>query len=141
MGLDGMGSQGGEVAGVMRRHWLAVAPGAAIGETLQLMRLARLRQLPVVADGVLRGVLPFTALVEAALAGGSSQVGEVMTPEAETGAATMALGEAAARIARSCAGCLPIVEPGPQGPRLVGLVTESDLLRLAYDPTRVPAVP
>lgn len=121
---------------MMRRHWVAVAPDASITETLQMMRVARLRQLPVVADGVLRGVLSFAALVEAALTGRCTRVEEVMSPETETGGATMAVDEAAARIARSRTGCLPIVEPGPDGPRLVGLLTESDLLRRAYDPIR-----
>ena len=31
-------------------------------------------------------------------------------------------------------GCLPVVEPEPGGLRLLGLVTESDLLRRAYVP-------
>jgi len=124
---------------VMRRHWLAVSPRTPIRETLQLMRMARLRQLPVVADGILRGVLSYAALVEAALKGQASQVGEVMAPEMETGDAAMPVPEAAARVARSRAGCLPIVEPTPDGPRLVGLLTESDLLRLAYDPLRSSA--
>ena len=31
-------------------------------------------------------------------------------------------------------GCLPVVEATPEGPRLVGLLTESDLLRAAYLP-------
>jgi len=123
----------------MRRHWLAVSPRAPVRETLQLMRMARLRQLPVVADGILRGVVPYAALVEAALKGRASQVGEVMAPEMETGDEAMPVEEAASRVARSRAGCLPIVEPTPDGPRLVGLVTESDLLRLAYDPLRSPA--
>ena len=64
------------------------------------------------------------------------RVGDVMRLEMETGEASMPVGEAAARLVRSQAGFLPIVEPGPGGPRLVGLVTESDLLRLAYDPVR-----
>jgi CBS domain-containing protein len=127
------------VGGVMRRHWLAVSPGASVRETLQLMRMARLRQLPVVADGILRGVLSYAALVEAALKGGATQVGEVMGAETETGSTEMPVAEAAARVARSRGGCLPIVEPSGEGPRLVGLLTESDLLRLAYDPVRSSA--
>lgn len=129
---------GAGIGGVMRRHWVAVSPLATLRETLQLMRMARLRQLPVVADGVLRGMLSYPALVEAVLAGRTARVGEVMAAESETGEARMPLAEAAARIARSNTGCLPVVEPGPDGPRLVGLVTEADLLRLAYAPPRAP---
>jgi acetoin utilization protein AcuB len=127
------------VEGVMRRHWVAVTPLAPIRETLQLMRLARLRQLPVVAAGVLRGVVSYPALVDAALDGRASNVGQVMTPEMETGNTKMPVAEAAARVARSQVGCLPIVEPSAEGPRLVGLVTESDLLRLAYETGSAPA--
>lgn len=122
----------------MRRRWIDVSPLAPLRETLQLMRMARLRQLPVVAEGVLRGMLSYRALVEAVLAGKVSRVEEAMDPEVEAGYAAMPVAEAAARIARSAGGCLPVVEEGPEGPRLVGLVTESDLLRLAYGPERAP---
>jgi CBS domain-containing protein len=134
-GFAGLG-QG--VGGVMRRHWVVVSPLATLRETLQLMRMARLRQLLVVADGILRGTLSYRALVEAVLEGRATRVAEVMAAETETGEAQMPLAEAAARIARSSTGCLPVVEPGPDGPRLVGLVTEADLLRLAYAPPRAP---
>ena len=128
------------VGGVMRRHWVAVSPGLPLREALQLMRVARLRQLPVVTGGVLLGVLSYRTVVEAVVAGRGERVGDVMRPEMETGEASMPVGEAAARLVRSQAGFLPIVEPGPGGPRLVGLVTESDLLRLAYEPVRADDV-
>lgn len=122
--------------GVMRRHWISVSPRTAVRDALQLMRVARLRQLPVVADGVLLGVLSYRVLVEAAGAGDAERVEQVMSPETETADPRMAVAEAAARIARSPGGCLPVVEPGPRGPRLVGIVTEADLLSLAYSRTR-----
>jgi CBS domain-containing protein len=62
-----------------------------------------------------------------------------MCPEIETGDPQMPLAEAAACVARSRAGCLPVVESSPKGPRLVGLVTEGDLLRAAYEPALAPA--
>ena len=49
----------------------------------------------------------------------------VVTPETP-------LRVAASRMARLGIGCLPVVEPGEHGGRLVGLVTESDLLRAAF---------
>lgn len=128
------------VGGVMRRHWVAVSPQLPLREALQLMRMGRLRQLPVVTGEVLLGVLSYTRVVEAVVAGRGERVGDVMRPEIETGEASMPVGEAAARLVRSQAGCLPIVEPGPGGPRLVGLITESDLLRLAYEPVRADDV-
>lgn len=138
--MRGVGGIGG-VGGVMRRRWIAVAPHATVRDALQLMRMGRLRQLPVVADGVLHGVLSYPALVEAVVTGRAERVAQVMAPESETGEAGMPIREAAARIARSPAGCLSVVEPGPQGPRLVGLVTEGDLLRLAYDRAPGSAAP
>ena len=44
------------------------------------------------------------------------------------------LREAAKRMLSFKIGCLPVVEPSRDGPQLVGLVTESDLLRAAYAP-------
>ena len=43
------------------------------------------------------------------------------------------LAEAAACLWRLRLGCLPVVEDSPQGARVVGLLTEMDLLRAAYD--------
>jgi acetoin utilization protein AcuB len=125
-----------EVKGVMRRRWIAVSPLAAILDTLQLMRLARLRHLPVVKDGILHGLVSYPAIVTAVLMGQVEHVGQVMAVEAETAEASLPISEAVARIARNATGCLPVVEPTSAGPRLVGLLTESDLLRLAYEPGR-----
>lgn len=131
-----MEPEGQAVGGVMRRRWIAVSPAAPLLDTLQLMRLARLRHLPVVADGILRGVVSYPVVVAAALAGRVEQVGQVMAAETETAGPSMPLAEAAERIARNGIGCLPVVEATKAGPRLVGLLTESDLLRLAYAPGR-----
>jgi len=56
------------VGGVMRRHWVAVSPQLPLREALQLMRMGRLRQLPVVTGEVLLGVLSYTRVVEAVVA-------------------------------------------------------------------------
>jgi predicted transcriptional regulator len=136
------GIEGVTVGTVMRRRWIAVSPLAPLRDALRLMRMARLRQLPVASDGILRGVIGYHALVHAVLDSGGwelAPVAQVMSPEAETGEVGMPIAEAAARMVRSRAGCLPVVEPAPGGARLVGLVTETDLLRLAYAPARVSA--
>jgi CBS domain-containing protein len=57
----------------------------------------------------------------------------VMTPAPETVTADCVLEDAAARLFHLRIGCLPVVQPSLAGPRLVGLVTETDLLRAAYD--------
>ena len=144
--MSGMSGMGGmqvasgpgalTVGAVMRRRWIAVSPLATARDALQIMRMARLRQVPVAADGILKGMLWYPALVQAVLGAGGPKVAQVMSPELEAGDAQMPVSEAAARIARSHGGCLPVIEPSPAGARLVGLVTESDLLRLAYEPAR-----
>lgn len=116
----------------MRRRWISLSPGADLDDALQLMRMARVRQLPVVADGILIGLLSYSSLVAARLSGLSALVEEVMTRVAEMVESETPLMEAARRMSQARAGCLPVVKPTERGPRLIGLVTEADLLRLAY---------
>ena len=46
--------------------------------------------------------------------------------------ADASLPAAASRICHLNIGCLSVMESTPRGPRLLGVVTESDLLRAAY---------
>ena len=117
----------------MRRHWISLSPAAPLEDALQLMRMARVRQLPVVADGILVGVLSYPGLVAARLAGIAAIVQEVMARVQETAEPATTLREVAARIERARGGCLPVVKPTAAGPLLIGVVTEADLLRLAYE--------
>jgi CBS domain-containing protein len=64
----------------------------------------------------------------------SISIGEVMQREIETALESTTLASAARRMLRLKIGCLPVVRAGPSGPLLVGIVTESDLLRAAYAP-------
>jgi CBS domain-containing protein len=118
---------------VMRRRWISLSPMADLDDALHLMRMARVRQLPVVANGILVGVLSYPGVVAARLTGAAALVEEVMTMATETAEPATPLREAASRLLRAREGCLPVVEPTAAGPRLIGLVTEADLLRLAYE--------
>lgn len=135
------------VAELMRRQFVTVAPDASLLEAHQIMRLARLRHLPVARDGMLVGVLSYrdvqeeildqlgpegTKTYEELLA--SIAVNQAMIPFPWTVTPETDLAEAATRLYRLRVGCLPVAEPSEEGPRLVGLITESDLLRAAYDP-------
>ncbi len=124
------------VGGVMRRRWISLSPVADLDDALQLMRMARVRQLPVVADGILVGVLSYPGVVAARLHGAAALVEEVMAKTPETVGPATTLREVVSRMCRAAGGCLPVVEPTASGPRLIGLVTEADLLRLAYDGER-----
>jgi CBS domain-containing protein len=132
----------------MRRHFISLAPNDSLLDAFHLMRLARLRVLPVVREGVLVGVLSYRDLNQAMLREllGSAApaleailVASVMDAPTVTVAPEARLVDAATSLCRSSLGCLPVVEPGRHGPRLLGLVTESDLLRAAFGPFARPA--
>jgi acetoin utilization protein AcuB len=122
---------------LMRQHWIELHPEATLLDAVQLMRLARIRQVPAVSDGILRGMVTYRELLEALVEQpdreGGSPVGPWIGDPPATAEATTSLAEAASRMARAAVGCLPVVETTERGPRLLGLVTEGDLLRAAYE--------
>ena len=131
------------VRDVMRRDFITISREENLLEALQLMRLARLRHLAVVNEGVLVGILSYRDLQDeliACLDSGSpdapavAQIGVVdrMSSSPFSIVPDATLSEAASRLDRLHVGCLPVVEPGEQGLRLVGLLTEMDLVRAAY---------
>jgi CBS domain-containing protein len=131
------------VGGLMRRHFIALAPEDSLLDAFHLMRLARLRVLPVVRGEVLVGIVGFpdvaAGLLEE-LAGRSTAPGlaavpvtRVLRPALETAVPRTTLAHAAESLVRLATGCLPVVDPDEPGPRLLGLVTETDLLRAALD--------
>lgn len=120
-----------DVATVGRNDELTIAD--------DIMNMKRLRHLPVVEDGRLVGILTQRDLFHAALStalnfGEKAQkeflktvvVKEVMTDEVLTIDPGADIKEAARRMMEHKVGCLPVVENG----KLVGLVTETDLLRV-----------
>lgn len=104
-----------------------------------IMKMKRLRHLPVVEEGRLVGMLTQRDLFHAALStalnfGEKAQKGflktvvvkEVMTDEVLTIDPGADVKEAARLLIEHKIGCLPVVENG----KLVGLVTVTDLLRV-----------
>jgi CBS-domain-containing membrane protein len=104
-----------------------------------IIKMKRLRHLPVVEEGRLVGMLTQRDLFHAALStalnfGEKAQkeflktvvVKEVMTDEVLTIGPDADVKEAARLLIEHKIGCLPVVESG----KLVGLVTETDLLRI-----------
>jgi CBS domain-containing protein len=133
------------VGELMRREFVTVSADESLLEALRIMQLARLRHLLVERNGTLAGLLSYRDLQNRTIEvlDGSSEALEtsmhaltveeamidspyVVTPETSSQ-------EAASRLCHLRIGCLPVVEEGPEGPRLVGIVTETDLLRAAYD--------
>ena len=131
------------VADLMRREFISVPPEETLLDAHRTMRLARLRHLLVVENGVLVGILSYRDLQDAVVERGVREDG-VAWHEALHGVsvreAMVALpycvrpetpaDEAARRMLRLRLGCLPVCEN--EALQLVGLLSESDLLRAAW---------
>jgi CBS domain-containing protein len=136
-----------KVAELMHKQFVHVDPAESLLEVDQIMRLARIRHLPVVRGGELIGIVTRRDVLETALSrlherGDEARldqlreisVGEIMTREVETATPEMELRDAVVRMVRHKIGCLPVVA-SPEPPlRAVGLITETDLVRAAYAP-------
>jgi len=120
-----------QVQQIMRRDFVCAGPDEPLEAARQTMRLARLRHLLVTRGDALVGILSYRDLLERGLraAPDVTRVGDAMrrAPLAVVGPDTP-LDEAADCMCRYGYGCLPVTSAGV----LVGLVTETDLLRAAY---------
>jgi len=125
-----------EVATCRRNDQLSLAD--------DVMRLGRIRHMPVLDDHTddLVGIVSQRDLFRGALAralgyGAHAQskvmqmltIKDVMTTDPVTIGPDAPIAEAAKLLSARKIGCLPVVEDG----RLVGLITESDFLRLAFE--------
>jgi CBS domain-containing protein len=134
------------VRDLMRARFIELHLGDTLLEAERLMRMARVRRLPVVDAGALLGVLSHQRLLVSSLAaeGPSPRTSArwlretgvdalmdrrplVVTPQTD-------LRVAVERLIECAEGCLPVVdgecgEPLP----LLGILTERDLLRAAYE--------
>jgi CBS domain-containing protein len=131
---------------VMRRRWIATSPGTTLLEAAQLMRLARVRHLPVAEDGVLLGLIDHGDVLRAsldeirALTPQGRPVAEVMDRHPPSVLPDESVLSVAARMLAAGLACIPVVAlPPPAEPRLVGLVVEGDLLRRVYGVRSSPA--
>lgn len=125
----------------MRRHFVTVQARENVHEALQIMRLGRLRHLMVERDGVLVGLLSYRSLQDQTIdefqhRGSDSRERDLLSLAVESAmiespsvlAPEDSIHAAATRLCGLGVGCLPVVEDA----HLVGLVTETDLLRAAY---------
>ena len=103
-----------------------------------IMKLGRIRHLPVVDDGVLVGIISQRDLYKASLASAmgfgekakrdflkSLKVKEIMINYVNTISPEADIKDAGRIMLDKKIGCLPVVE----GSKLVGLITETDILR------------
>jgi acetoin utilization protein AcuB len=133
------------VADLMRREFITVAAQESLLEARRTMRLARLRHLLVVDNGMLVGLVSYRDIQDAVLdrAEGhaapqwlerlrETPVRDAMYPAPYYVRPDTPADEAARRMLRLRLGCLPVCENGVGALRLVGLLAESDLLRAAW---------
>jgi CBS domain-containing protein len=127
------------VAALMRRRWIATAPSTSVGDVALLMRVARVRQLPVQDEGLLVGLVDHHELLAWVLERTRSDGHDAfldaicdatMDPRPPRAHPHEALGTAALRMIGAGIGCLPVVD---EAGRMVGLLVESDLLRSFYE--------
>lgn len=129
------------VKDIMSRPVVTITAGDSCHEALRRMHQARVRHLPVVeATGDLVGVVTdrdlrhhlFTptvyrdlGVISVATLLGGVPVRDVMSAPVMSVQADVDLGEAAQRMLKDRVGSLPVVD----GRRVVGMLTETDLLR------------
>jgi CBS domain-containing protein len=130
----------------MRREFVALPPEASLGEARRTMQLARLRHLCVVGENAtLVGLVSYRDLVDALLAALEGALPREPLAQAAARPLRAAMraapyvarpetpaSEAARRMLGLHLGCLPVCRPAAGAERLVGLLSESDLLRAAW---------
>jgi CBS domain-containing protein len=123
---------------LMQKDVVTVDAAAHLDVAEELMRMDRIRHLPVVSDGRLVGLVSQRDLFRAALSSAIARspqdeqrwlaripVRQAMTREVLSAHPDADLGHAVEMMLRERVGCLPVVEEG----RLVGLLSETDCLR------------
>lgn len=130
------------VSEIMQRDVATLSSGDRLDLADDIMNLGRVRHMPVLDDDCLVGIVSSRDLLAASLSLAldfdaqrrrtfmhSVDVGEVMSRDVVTIGPETTLREAAGLLIGNRIGCLPVVKGGDT---LVGLVTETDLLRAAF---------
>jgi CBS domain-containing protein len=137
-----MDSANRPVSEIMQTDFVTVSLHDRLDFADQVMRLGRIRHLPVLHQGSVVGIVSNRDILAASLTKvlqfgpierraflRAIDVEEVMTSRVYTVPPSATLAEAAQLLLRHKIGCLPVVDPGGAP---VGLVTETDLLRAAF---------
>lgn len=130
---------------VMTRNPRTVTPDASVWDALAIMRQDEVRHLPVVREGRLVGVLSnrdYRRILERARPDGSVRgvfdirVSEIMSGNGlVTAERERPVRDLARLIVERKVGCIPIVD---RGGRLVGIVTQKDVLASLIGPRTRP---
>lgn len=112
-----------KVAEMMRRDVETLRPDDELSVPRDLVAEKRIRHFPVVEDGRLVGVVSDRDLLRTKE---DARVRDVMAEDVITISSSEDVKDAALTMLTGSVGCLPVVDQG----KLVGIVTESDILRL-----------
>ena len=139
-----MDRQDRPVSEIMRCEVATLAPDEKLDLADDIMRLGRVRHMPVTEDSTLVGIVSARDLLAASLSQvrefewserrtflRSVTVSEAMTAEPITVQPETTLRAAAELMLERKIGCLPVVKPDGT---LLGLVTETDMLAAAFLP-------
>lgn len=132
------------VSEIMRCEVATLAPDEKLDLADDVMRLGRVRHMPVTENSTLVGIVSTRDLLAASLSQAlefdwserrtflkSVQVSEAMTAEPVTAKPETTLRAAAKLMLEHKIGCLPVVKPDGT---LLGLITETDMLAAAFLP-------
>jgi CBS domain-containing protein len=114
------------VSDAMTRDPVTVTPNDTLEHARTLMRLGRIRHLPVVNGSVLEGIVSQRDVLHAR----AKRVADVMVTQPLTTAPSHPLSKAARVMYWQKVGCLPVVSTDS---RLLGIITEADFVRFAAD--------
>jgi acetoin utilization protein AcuB len=117
---------------LMIAHPIAITAGASISEAIELMKANRIRHLPVIAKGrKLEGLVTLADLKQGLIPSmlGDVTLRDLMIKDPITVRPEDDIETAAQIIYRHKVGGLPVTKNG----RLVGIITETDLLRAFID--------
>ena len=131
-----------KVRDLMAKNPYTVERNDVLSLPSELVERKRIRHFPVLEDGRLVGILSQTDLLHAAFSSAMGYgeraseeylrtipVKEVMIEEVVTASGDEDVSAAARRMLEHKIGCLPVVEDG----RLIGILSETDLLRLVAE--------
>lgn len=119
------------VKDVMSRVLITATAEQTVDEADYEMMVAEIRHIPVVnASGQLVGIVSNRDIARAfsKLGRSSVRIGSIMTEEVTTAGEAMLIADAIELMLERKIGCLPVLGDGGQ---LVGIVTETDCLRVA----------
>jgi CBS domain-containing protein len=130
------------VRDIMQTSFVTVSAGDTLSTVEDIMTLGGVRHMPVVRRGVLVGVVSERDLLRASLSNLTAfrheerraflqvvEITRVMSAPPIVIAPDAEIERAARLLAEKRIGCLPVVEEG----KLIGLVTETDVLRCIAD--------